>query len=76
LDVLLSRAVAILVTAPVLDGDVAVASEGPFYRFADNKLETLPPAQKQLIRMGPRNERLVQAKLQEVAAALALPSSR
>lgn len=75
MDVLLSRAFATLLAAPVLDGDVAVASEGPFYRFADNKLETLPPAQKQLIRMGPRNERLVQEKLKELSAALALPAA-
>jgi hypothetical protein len=73
MDVLLSRALATLLAAPVVDGDVAVASEGPLYRFTDNKLETLPPSQKQLLRMGPRNERLVQAKLQEMVEALALP---
>jgi hypothetical protein len=73
MDVLLSRALATLLAAPVLEGDVAVASEGPFFRFTDNKLETLPPSQKQLVRMGPRNERLVQAKLQEMVEALALP---
>jgi len=73
MDVVLGQALATLLAAPVLDGEVAVASEGPFYRFADNRLETLPPSQKQLLRMGPRNERLVQAKLKEMVEALALP---
>jgi hypothetical protein len=75
MDLLLGRALATLLAAPVVEGDVAVASEGPFYRFADNKLETLPPSQKQLIRMGPRNERLVQDKLKELSTALALPAA-
>ncbi len=75
IDVLVSRAAASLLAAPVLEGDVLLVPETPLYRFADKKLETLSPAQKQLIRMGPRNERLIQDKLKELTAALALPTS-
>lgn len=76
IDVLVSRAVASLLAAPALEGDVVLVSETPLYRFADKSLETLAPAQKQLIRMGPRNERLIQDKLKELSTALALPTAR
>ena len=39
-------------------------------------LESLTNAQKQLLRMGPRNVKLIQAKLREVAVALGIPASR
>jgi Protein of unknown function (DUF3014) len=76
IDVLVSRAAASLLAAPVLQGDVLLVSDIPLYRFADKKLETLAPAQKQLIRMGPRNQRLIQEKLKELTTALALPTPR
>jgi hypothetical protein len=49
---------------------------GTSYEFEDDRLESLTPAQKQLLRMGPRNVRLVQGKLLEIAHALGIPSSR
>ena len=45
------------------------------YHFADPALEELSPAQKTLLRMGPGNARLVQAKLRELAPALGLDVS-
>jgi hypothetical protein len=75
-DLVTSRALASLLAAPVLEGDVAVVSNPPFFRYADKGLESLAPAQKQLIRMGPRNERLIQGKLKELSTALALPEPR
>jgi hypothetical protein len=44
------------------------------FRYADPKLEALTPAQRQFLRIGPRNVRLVQGKLREFAAALAAPA--
>jgi hypothetical protein len=42
------------------------------YGFADPKLESLTAAEKQLLRTGPGNTRVVQAKLREIARALGL----
>jgi hypothetical protein len=40
------------------------------YEFEDKRLESLGAAQKQLIRMGPRNTRALQVKLSEIALEL------
>ena len=50
--------------------------EGIGYGFVDPQLESLSNPQKQLLRMGPRNIRLIQAKLRETALALGIPASR
>ena len=42
------------------------------YTYEDARLESLSAAQKQLLRMGPRNVRLVQAKLREIAPYLGI----
>jgi Protein of unknown function (DUF3014) len=46
------------------------------FRWANPELEALTPAQKQLLRTGPRNVRLVQAKLRELQAALVTADAR
>jgi hypothetical protein len=71
------RAIAALLEAPKLEGDVpvvAVVRATVIYEYADKKLEALTPAQKQLLRMGPENVRKIQGKLREVAAALRPPA--
>ena len=70
IDELVQRAIANLIATPVADGDVPVVLTAPFYRFADPALEKLAPAQKQLLRMGPRNARAIQAKLRQLTEAL------
>ena len=42
----------------------------------DPALENLAPAQKQLMRMGPRNTKIIQAKLREIATALGIDANR
>lgn len=69
----LDQAIAALLAAPVPADDAALEAHGTLLRWADPALEGLTPAQKQLLRTGPRNVRLVQAKLREVQAALAAP---
>ncbi len=69
----LPQAVSELLAAPVPSGPVTLKEKGLGYAFADRSLEALSPAQKQLIRLGPRNEKLVQDKLRELAAAIGLP---
>jgi DUF3014 family protein len=64
-----------LLGTPLLEGRVAVTPRVLTWRFADPALERLSPVQKQLVRLGPRNERLVQQKLREIAEALGIPPS-
>jgi hypothetical protein len=67
------RASAAILAVPVPEGDVAVVRvvrAKPVYEYADKRLEALTPAQKQLLRMGPANQRRIQAKLREIQTAL------
>jgi hypothetical protein len=57
---------------PVQDGDVPVVPAGAVWAFADPKLENLAPVDRQVLRMGPRNARILQAKAREISQALAL----
>jgi hypothetical protein len=75
-DRMLERAIVLLLQTPVQDGAIAVEPRGIVYGFADAKLEELTPAQKQLLRLGPRNARVVQRKLREIALALGIPPDR
>lgn len=58
-----------LVDAPVVEGPIALASKGAVWQFADPKLERLGPVEKHLLRMGPRNEKIIQSKARELLAA-------
>jgi hypothetical protein len=69
------RASAALLAAPVPGADVALVPHATGFRYTDPRLEGLSGAQKQLLRMGPRNVRLVQGKLRELRGALGLPGS-
>ncbi len=46
------------------------------YKYERDDLEALAPAQKQLLRMGPRNVRIVQEQLRAIARELGIPSGR
>jgi hypothetical protein len=64
------------VSAPVVDSPVEVkAGRGALYEFADDKLEKQSAVAKHLLRMGPRNTKLIQAKAKEIAQALELPAT-
>ena len=73
-DAALERAVVELLKTPVVEGDVALASKSVAYEFADPRLQSLSSAQRQFLRMGPRNVRLIQAKLREIAPFLGIPA--
>jgi len=75
-DAVLERAIVELLNVPVVEGDVPLKMTGIGYAYADPRLEALSPAQKQLLRMGPANVRIVQTKLREIASYLAIPESR
>lgn len=66
----LLRAIIEILRAPVVDDPIAVEKGVTTYLMIDPKLEDLSPAQKHLLRMGPENLQLIQAKLREIALAL------
>ncbi len=72
----LERAIVALLRVPVIDGPVRVEPKGIGYRYADPDLEGLTAAQKHLLRTGPRNVRLIQGALREIALALGVPPGR
>jgi hypothetical protein len=75
-DAVLERAIDEILKTPVIDGPVALTSKGLGYEFADPQLASLTAAQRQLLRMGPRNIRAIQAKLREIAPYLGIASVR
>ena len=59
-----------------MNDPVRVEPHGIGYAFADPALEDLAPAQKQLLRMGSRNVRTIQASLRAIASAIGIPAQR
>ena len=72
----LEHAIVLLLTTPVRDVPIAVRPKGLGYAFADERLERLTAAQKQLLRTGPQNARAIQRSLREIAQALGIPPER
>jgi hypothetical protein len=73
----LERAIVLLLKTPVIDDPVRVASQGGVgYGFAAPEIEQLSAAQKQLLRAGPRNVRMIQSSLRAIAIALGIPPDR
>jgi hypothetical protein len=72
----LERAIVLLLQVPDVEGDIELEPQGGVYQYANPRLEQLAPAQKQLLRMGPRNVRTIQGRLREIALALGIPPSR
>jgi hypothetical protein len=73
LDAATAKALRRIVAAPVRDGDVEVRAHEGIYELADPRLEDLGAVEKHLLRMGPRNTRIVQAKARALLDALRLP---
>jgi hypothetical protein len=74
LDQVTAAALKRLAAAPTRDGDVFVESGGPgpgaIWFFTAPELERLGPVEKHLLRMGPRNTRIIQAKARQLERAL------
>jgi hypothetical protein len=75
-DVALERAIVELLRTPPVGPDTELVPRGASYAFEDEALEHLTPAQKQLARMGPRNARIIQDKLRQIALAIGIPADR
>ena len=72
---MLDRAIANLLAVPIPGAEVELVPHATSFRYRDPRYEELSPAQKQFLRMGPRNVKIIQAQLRAVAAALAAPAS-
>jgi len=74
LDRVTAAALKRLAVAPARDGDVFVEAggtgPGTIYFFSVPELERLGPVEKHLLRMGPRNTRIIQAKARQLERAL------
>jgi hypothetical protein len=75
-DVALERAISRLLATPEVPADVRLESHVESYHYANGTYESLSGAQKQLLRMGPRNVRLVKDKLREILRALGFEERR
>jgi Protein of unknown function (DUF3014) len=75
-DQVLQEAIVTLLRTPIPDRPPEVKrSEDAFgYGFADVRLENLSAVQKILLRMGPRNARIVKTRLREIGLALGIPA--
>ncbi len=64
------KAIDHLLQAPEITGDIKLVQPSVYYKYADPSLERLSSAQKQMLRLGPRNSALVKNKLREIKALL------
>ena len=71
----LERAFGQLLRTPVVDRDVPLVPHSVQWDYADPKLQSLTSAQRQFLRMGPWNVRIIQAKLREIAPHLGISPS-
>ncbi|MFV8820073.1 DUF3014 domain-containing protein [Haliea sp. E17] len=70
LDNTLIRALDQIIAAPVLDIPPELVKDVTTYKYVDPSLEQQTPLAKQLMRMGPDNQRIIQAKARELRAEL------
>jgi len=71
-DSVATRALQRLIDAPVVEGPIPLTPKGAVWRYSADELESLGPVEKHLLRMGPRNTKLIQIKAREIASALDL----
>ena len=72
----LEEAIVTLLDTPVVEGRGRLRPKGIGYAYFDERLENLTNAQKQLLRMGPRNTQIIQKKLRAIGLALGISSAR
>jgi hypothetical protein len=69
---LLRRAIAKLVSTPVITGQIDLVQKVSSYEFADPEVEGLLAVQKHLLRAGPDNQRIIVGKLRSIARELGI----
>ena len=68
---ILDQALDNLLAVPDLPRDVALVPHATSFRYGNPRYEGLTPAQKQFLRMGPRNVKVIQGQLAAFKDALA-----
>ena len=68
----LARAIENVLAVEVPEGPLELRVAVGRYVYADRSIESRSPAEKHLIRMGPRNARLIQEKVREISTELDL----
>ena len=76
IDGALTRAIIVLLRTPRVGENIAVKRTSVNWQLADPALEALPRAERQLLRMGPRNQQIIQDKLREIAPLLGIDPAR
>ncbi len=71
LEDVVKKAMAEVIATPAIEGQVALIRPSVYYKYADVNLEGSSDVQKQMIRMGPENIRIIQAKCRELLVELA-----
>lgn len=64
------KAISEMLAVPVVGGNIGLKDKVLSFKMTNPDLENLTPAQKHLLRMGPKNVQAIQAKLREIAADL------
>jgi hypothetical protein len=70
----LARAVGNLLVVEVPEGPLEVREAVDRYTYVDERIQSLTPAEKHLVRLGPENARRVQEKLREISEMIGLTS--
>lgn len=70
LDDIFLKTAAQIIAAPVIEQPIALEKPSVFYKYADKKLEALSPVSKQMLRMGPKNTRIIQNKVRQLVEVL------
>lgn len=70
LEDLFKKAADEILGAPVIEGRIALYRPSVRYKYSDPKLEQLNGVQKQMLRMGPKNTKLIQDKVRQLIEAL------
>lgn len=70
LEDIFTKAAAVILAAPVINGQIALVKDSSHYKFADQQLEASNPIHKQMLRMGPENTHIIQNKLRLLVGSL------
>lgn len=70
LETIIKKAAGEIIAAPVIEGQVSLIRPSVLYKFTDPELEALNAVQKQMIRMGPENTKIIQNKCREFLVEL------
>jgi len=73
---ILLRAIVEVLRTPVVEDKILLEKKVTTYIITEPGLEALSPAQKHILRMGPENIQLIQARLRELALALGFAESQ